>query len=167
MFTCHLHLSCDTFQVSCLRCHVSCFMCQVSCVRCHVFFCFVAKRLSYLVEGLLSTGPTPSSFYFTGCHDCKANVSHIELTVTVHANLAIMTKIERLGHALTKVCNSLQDIVNGLQSGHAFQFVYPLLRLFYIKYLIQICFIKAQIQCVMIVPNCVKEPQKKNLIVLQ
>ena len=59
----------------CVTCHVSNVMCQLSCityqvsgVRCHVshvtFFSstFLTKCWSLLVEGLLSTGPTPSSF---------------------------------------------------------------------------------------------------------
>ena len=54
---------------------MSCVMCHVSCVRCHlssvIFFLIIKKKmslniwtkgLSELVEGLLSTGPTPSSY---------------------------------------------------------------------------------------------------------
>ena len=38
--------------------------CQVSHVKCHVLhFFFFIKWLSHLVEGLLSTGPTPLSFF--------------------------------------------------------------------------------------------------------
>ena len=54
-------------------CHVSCVMCHVSRVTCHVshvtcqmaLFCFFnrTKWWNYSVEGLLSTGPTPSSFH--------------------------------------------------------------------------------------------------------
>ena len=52
MFT-HNHLSHVT-------CHMSCVMCHFS----NVLF-FLTKLWSYLVEGLLPTGPTPSSFF---CH---------------------------------------------------------------------------------------------------
>ena len=61
---CHMshfrcHLSGVTCQVSHVTCHVSCVMCHVLCVICNIFF---TKWLSWLVEALLSTGPTPSSF---------------------------------------------------------------------------------------------------------
>ena len=68
MFTPHYvsHVTCHMSHVSC---HVSGVMCQVSCVRCHVslfsfFFSssFLTKWWSLSGEGLLSTGPTPSSF---------------------------------------------------------------------------------------------------------
>ena len=48
----------------CVTCHVSYGMCHVSHVMWHLshVICFFTNRLSKLVEGLLSTGPTPSSF---------------------------------------------------------------------------------------------------------
>ena len=58
-----------TCQVSCVRCHVSGIMCQVSC-QCQVSdllkmlnfnFQFLTKWWGQSVEGLLSTGRTPSS----------------------------------------------------------------------------------------------------------
>ena len=62
--------------MSCVSCHLSHVMCLVSRVTCHVshvtcnvshvtiFFLFLTKWLSLSVEGLISTGPTPSSFQF-------------------------------------------------------------------------------------------------------
>ena len=57
-----------------VMCHVSRVTCHVSRVTCHVsfflllFFFFWTKWWSLLVEGLLSTGPTPSSFHpYTWC----------------------------------------------------------------------------------------------------
>ena len=46
-------------NVSCVTCHVSHVTCHVSHVMCHFFW---TKWWSLSVEGLLSTGPTPSSF---------------------------------------------------------------------------------------------------------
>ena len=47
-----------------VTCHVSCVLCHISRVTSHMscFFVFFTNRWSLLVEGLLSTGPTPSSF---------------------------------------------------------------------------------------------------------
>ena len=46
-------------------CHMSCVTCQVSHVKCYFFLSFLSsfftKWWSYLVEGMLSIGPTPSS----------------------------------------------------------------------------------------------------------
>ena len=47
-------------HMSRVPCHVSCVTCYVAPVTCHFFF--ITNWLSKLVEGLLSTGPTPSSF---------------------------------------------------------------------------------------------------------
>ena len=52
--------------MSYVMCHVSGIKCQVSYVTCHVslfFLLFLTKWLSLLGESVLSTGPTPSSFY--------------------------------------------------------------------------------------------------------
>ena len=50
-------------QVSGIRCQVSGVRCSVSPVRCHAsHFFYRTKWWGYLVEGLLSTVPTPSSF---------------------------------------------------------------------------------------------------------
>ena len=60
------HMSGVTYQVSHVRCHMSLFMCHVPCVMCYVSFViyiFFTKWLSWLVEALLSKGPTPSSFF--------------------------------------------------------------------------------------------------------
>ena len=56
-------MSCVICHMSCVICHVSRVRCQVSGVRCQVSHFFLL-RLSLLGEGLLSTGPTPSSFPF-------------------------------------------------------------------------------------------------------
>ena len=61
------HMSGVTYQVSHVRCHMSLFMCHVPCVMCYVSFViyiFFTKWLNWLVEALLSKGPTPSSFQF-------------------------------------------------------------------------------------------------------
>ena len=55
-------------HVSCVMCHVSHVTCHVSHVTCHyffyyIFFCLI-KCWKYSVEGLLSTGPTPSSLWY-------------------------------------------------------------------------------------------------------
>ena len=49
--------------MSCVTCHVFCVTCYMSGVTCHFFFSsfFRTKWWSLSVEGLLSTGPTPSS----------------------------------------------------------------------------------------------------------
>ena len=70
------HVSCVMCHVSRVTCHVSRVTCHVSHVTCHVSqlffvfvflsFFFIEKKLkkwwSLSVEGLLSTGPTPSSY---------------------------------------------------------------------------------------------------------
>ena len=49
-------------NVSCVTCHMSRVTCHVSRVTCHMsLFFFQTKWWSLSVEGLLSTGPTPSS----------------------------------------------------------------------------------------------------------
>ena len=60
-------MSCVTCHMSCVTCHMSCVMCQklrvtcqISCVKKFMFF-FYKNLLSISLEGLLSTGPTPSS----------------------------------------------------------------------------------------------------------
>ena len=54
-------------NMSCVTCHVSHVTCHVSHVTCHMslffFFLFRTKWWSLSVEGLLSTGPTPSLVY--------------------------------------------------------------------------------------------------------
>ena len=54
---------CVTSHMSGARCHVSGFRCHMSCVRCHMYFIFFPQTnwRNLLVDGLLSTGPTPSS----------------------------------------------------------------------------------------------------------
>ena len=57
-----------TCHVSRVTCHVSRVTCHVSRVTCHMsffffFFFFLTKWSSLSVEGLLSTGPTPSSLF--------------------------------------------------------------------------------------------------------
>ena len=59
MFTPH-NMSQVTCCMSRVMCHVSHVTCCMSCVTCHVLC--VTKCWSLLVEGLLSTGPTPSIF---------------------------------------------------------------------------------------------------------
>ena len=53
------HVTC---HVSHVTCHVSHVMCHVSHVTFFYFFIFLPRGWSFLVEGLLSTGPTPSSY---------------------------------------------------------------------------------------------------------
>ena len=54
------HIRCHMSSVTCL---LSCVMCHLSCVMCHMLYIyFFTKWLSWLVEALVSTGPTPSSF---------------------------------------------------------------------------------------------------------
>ena len=69
---CHVsHVTCHMSRVTCnvsrVTCHMSHVMCHMSGVTCHVshviiFFFFRTIWWSLSVEGLLSTGPTPSSF---------------------------------------------------------------------------------------------------------
>ena len=54
------HMSCVRLQMSCFKCQLPCVMCPVSCVT----FFFLTKWWSYLVEGLLSKGPTQSSILY-------------------------------------------------------------------------------------------------------
>ena len=62
-------------RVTCHLSRVTCHMSHVTCLMSHVmFFCFffLIKWRSLSVEGLLSTGPTPSSFVSlsSGCINC-------------------------------------------------------------------------------------------------
>ena len=66
------HMSRVTCQVSRVRCHVSGVTCLVSRVWCHVsgvkykyIYFFLQHRVFWLMEGLLSTGPTLSSLTCT------------------------------------------------------------------------------------------------------
>ena len=54
------HVTC---RMSCVMCHVSRVTCHMSHVTCLMSIFFVLKWWSLLVEGLLSTGPTPSSLF--------------------------------------------------------------------------------------------------------
>ena len=62
------HVSSVTCHMSCVKCHMSQVTADMYHVTCHMshvpFFniFFLRKGLSKPVEGLLSTGPTPSSF---------------------------------------------------------------------------------------------------------
>ena len=62
--TCHVsHVLCHVSHVTCHVSHVTCHMPRVTCHVSHLFlFFFLTKWWSLLVEGLLSTGLTPSSF---------------------------------------------------------------------------------------------------------
>ena len=55
-------------HVSHVMCHMSCVAYHMSCVVCQGVTFFFTKRLTWLVEGLLSTGPTPSSLVRTTWH---------------------------------------------------------------------------------------------------
>ena len=62
---------CATFHVSHFICHMSCVTCHVSHVTCRVsyiffWFCFWTKCWSESEDGLLSTRPTLSSFFWFG-----------------------------------------------------------------------------------------------------
>ena len=56
-----------SLNVSHVTCHVSHVMCHVSHIVCHMSFIyiyfFLDKVMELVVEGLVSTGPTPSSFF--------------------------------------------------------------------------------------------------------
>ena len=56
------HVSSITCQMSHFTCRLSCFTFQVSHVTCFFLFFSFRKWWSQFVEGLLSMGPTPSSF---------------------------------------------------------------------------------------------------------
>ena len=52
-----------TCHMSRVTCHMSCVTCHMSCVTCQIFYLFFfTKGWSLAGEGLLSTGPTLSSF---------------------------------------------------------------------------------------------------------
>ena len=79
-------------------CHMSHVMCQVSGVTCQVscvfflfflFFFFFYKVVELVVEGLLSTGPTPSSLYSLEKHNLVFLVKIINI-------LELLTKIRLL-----------------------------------------------------------------------
>ena len=56
--------ACVMYHMSGDMCHVSCVMCHMSRVMCHMSdfsFLFLSVGASWKVEGLLSTGPMPSS----------------------------------------------------------------------------------------------------------
>ena len=55
-------MSCVICHMSCVTCHMSHVTCHMSCVAIIFSFLFRTKWWSLLVEGLLSTGSTPSSF---------------------------------------------------------------------------------------------------------
>ena len=57
------HVTCHVSRVTCHVSHVTCYMSRVTCHVSHVTFFFFIKWWSLSVEGLLSTGPTPSSLY--------------------------------------------------------------------------------------------------------
>ena len=62
------HMSHVLFHMSHVMCHVSevaCHMSNVMCKKINVFF--LQKCLSISLEGLLSTGPTPSSLWCLLC----------------------------------------------------------------------------------------------------
>ena len=68
MFTPHnmSHVMCHVSHVTCHMSHVICHMSRVTCHVSHVLIFFFTKWWSLSVEGLLSTGPTPSSFLNLG-----------------------------------------------------------------------------------------------------
>ena len=69
MFTSHnmSHVMCHVSRVMChlshVMCHVSRVTCHMSCVTCHIYLFFLTKGWSLSVEGLLSTGSSPSIFF--------------------------------------------------------------------------------------------------------
>ena len=85
------HMSGVTYQVSHVRCHMSLFMCHVPCVMCYVSFViyiFFTKWLSWLVEALLSKGPTPSIlFYFFITNALIPNIYSSRLVVVRFGSL--------------------------------------------------------------------------------
>ena len=64
--------------MSCITHHLSHVMCQVSCVMFHVSCVIFTKWGSKSLEGLLSTGPTPSSF------------EHVTVVLTAPAGVSLI-----------------------------------------------------------------------------
>ena len=87
--TCHMsRVMCHVSHVTCHMSHVTCHMshvtCHMTCVTCHIFF--FTKRWSLSVEGLLSTGPTPSSFFRTGKFEFSGSSFSNNVVVEVWAS---------------------------------------------------------------------------------
>ena len=71
------HMSCVTCHVTCHgTCHVSHVTCTVSHVTFFSFF-FMTKCWSLSVEGLLSTGPTPSSLLYLTTLGDSGSITHV------------------------------------------------------------------------------------------
>ena len=70
MFTPHQvsHVGCHVSHVRCqvsgIRCQVSRVTCQIIYIYIYIFFFFFTNWWSLLAEGLFSTGPTPSIFFY-------------------------------------------------------------------------------------------------------
>ena len=82
---CHMScVMCHLSRVSCVTCHVSCVTCPLSRVTWHlvVFFFSPNTLVEVKVEGLLSTGPTPSC-YVTYQAVITEDVEAVALVVTV------------------------------------------------------------------------------------
>ena len=86
-------------HVSLVTCHVSLVTCHVSRVTCHMSLFFRTKWWSLSVEGLLSTGPTQSSFYLfiIIVKECYQTTSNQQTSQCKHLNAATKLKQFELG----------------------------------------------------------------------
>ena len=89
-------------------CHVSHVTCHMSHVTCHVshvtfflllFFCTIWWSLS--VEGLLSTGPTPSSFGL--CHSLLMDLSHEQQQHPTVNSWEVMEAIKKSNRGIVQI----------------------------------------------------------------
>ena len=97
--------------MSCVTCHVSHVTCHVSHVMCHMsqfFSFFFTKWWSLSVEGLLSTGPTPSSL----CSSSGPNEPSCNYTVLLQLGsgplcyTSVYTRARHFLSSLVKIFNS-------------------------------------------------------------
>ena len=97
--------------MSCVTCHVSHVMCHMSRVTCHVshVIFFLLLFSDKVVEGLLSTGPTPSSFKMFSV--IKSGIEHSNYwkpnTSVLLSTWWILQIFIRLGHFCCFVANFL------------------------------------------------------------
>ena len=103
--TCHVsHVTCHMSRVTC---HVSHVTCHMSRATCHFFFFFFfwTKRWSLSVEGLLSTGPTPSSFIRSGIFSLKIfNIPWLKKTNKKNIRVRDLTLWDNNHHPLCVMC---------------------------------------------------------------
>ena len=81
-----------TCQMSYFTCYMSHVTCHKSCVMCHMSHFFLTEWWRFLVEGRLSTGPTPSSF--------RTNAVTLEKnSVLIRTNPIILRTFQSWWHA--------------------------------------------------------------------